>query len=110
MLRLFWARFDENDWRLFFVVPPEKSEAEIYIWLRSVLPSNEEAEQSDVFLLTSTDIAVIGSNWRIVQEVREWARSRYGTQDGSVADDESPARRISLSDHDAYIYYLAPEK
>lgn len=110
VLGLFWARFDENDWRLFFVIPPDESTIAIYLWLRSVLPGSEEADQSDIFLLTSADIAVIGSNWRIVGEVRDWARLRYGTNDGSVADDERLVRRIRLSDSDAYIYYLAPEK
>lgn len=110
VLGLFWGQFEENDWRLFFVVPATQDTKETYYWLRSVLPSDAEAEQADDYLLTSTDIAVIGPQLRIVQDVRNWARARYGTEDGSVTDDERIVRGASLTSEDAYIYYLAPEK
>ena len=53
---------------------------------------------------------MVGASSRIAHGARDWARARYEPKDGSVAGDERVVRRVSLSQNDAYIYYLAPEK
>lgn len=110
VLGLFWGQFDESDWRLFFVVPDEQSALNTYAWLRTALPSDTEAEQSDTFILSPTVIAVVAPRYGIVRNAREWARNRYETPDGSVADDPRWVRRVALEANSFYIYYLAPEK
>ena len=110
VLGLFWGQFDEGDWRLFLVIPAEQSALPTYTWLRVALPSDLEAEQSETFLLSPTAIAVVSPNYGIVKSAHEWARSRYETLDGSVADDPRLVRRVSLEASSFYIYCLAPEK
>lgn len=110
VLGLFWAQFDDRDWRLFLVVPEGQSTPNTYLWLHTVLADDAEAEQSEEFVLSPASIAVINPNQSDVRNVRKWAKLRYNTDDGSVADDPRIVRRVSLSPNDAYIYYLAPEK
>lgn len=110
VLGLFWAQFDDRDWRLFLVVPAEESVINVYLWLHSALADDLEAEQSDEFVLSPASIAVVDPLQSDVRNVRKWAKMRYGTEDGSVADDTGVVRRVHLGPNDAYIYYLAPEK
>ncbi|MBC7807946.1 MAG: hypothetical protein H7145_17595 [Akkermansiaceae bacterium] len=110
VLGLFWAQFDDRDWRLFLVVPTEKSTVDMYFWLHAVLADDMEAEQSDEFILSPASIAVVNPNQSDVRNVRKWAKLRYSTEDGSVSDDANVVRRVHLTPTDAYIYYLAPDK
>ncbi|MBC8138362.1 MAG: hypothetical protein H8F28_20990 [Fibrella sp.] len=107
---LFWAQFEDRNWRLFLVVPDGQSTPDIYLWLHSVLPESRETNQSDELLLSPASITVIGPHCHIVQEVRQWANSHKVMGEGFVTEDESLVRNPQPSPCDAYIYYPAPEK
>ena len=108
---LFWAEFSEGDWRLYVVSPLVDTEGtgRVYELIRPLFPIETE-NGKDGEVVTLDDLNITTPRNRTVLGARDWARARYGTADGSVADDERIIRRISLTPSDAYIYYLAPEK
>lgn len=107
---LFWAVFDDAEWRLFVVTPLSEEKGPIFVYdhLQTLLPDFLTPESEDAFLYDN--IKVVGRNARIVKGVRDWARGRFGHEDGSVEGDARVIRRVSLSQNEAYVYYLAPEK
>lgn len=105
---LFWAEFSDGDWRL-FVVSSDTSR-KVLETVFDYLPDPQDKEAVIREALSFMDISVIRPESDIARGARDWARRRYRTPDGSVADDERIVRRVSLTPSDAYIYYLAPEK
>jgi len=108
---MFWAEFDENDWRLFIVTPliDEEGAGAVFKALRPLFPLTVVSGK-DGEIVTMDDLNPISPDDPTTRGARDWARRRYGTEDGSVADDEDIVRRVSLTPNDAYIYYLAPTK
>jgi hypothetical protein len=110
LVGLFWAPFDDVEWRLFIAVEYTAvlGPREVRDILRSFLPSEAEAEDSDDYLLTIADTVVVGPHDHSVREARRWAAARYGDQ--SVEPFRDVVRRASLGWGETHIYYLAPEK
>ena len=110
LVGLFWASFDDVEWRLFIAVDytDDLGPREVRDILRSFLPSEVEADDSDEYLLTIADTAVVGPHDQSVREARRWAAVRYGEQ--SVEPLRDVVNRPAFGWGEPYIYYLAPEK
>lgn len=106
---VFWAVYYSKGWRLIISTPDVdnrlKDPHRVAIEL---LPDMLVEDSTDEFLYFH--MIILGVNDRIVRGARDWARRRFGTEDGSVDDDPGIRRQTTLTQNDAYIYYLAPEK
>jgi hypothetical protein len=95
---LFWAEFDEADWRIYVVTPlvNERGSGPIYGALREIIARIPEDETHG---LDVSDIVVADPEERFVREIRR----RYGPTVG----DRRTVRRLALSAEEAYVYYIA---
>ena len=97
---MFWAEFDEEDWRIFLATPlpnpqnPENPYQRLIPILDSLSVNGERVLEGD-------DLYLIRPEARIVSELRR----RYGTETG----DRRGVRRISLSPSEAYVYEIKAE-
>ena len=97
---MFWAEFDENDWRIFLATPlPDRERPEDpYRQVSDVLYASPEVKA----MLDLSDIVIVRPEARVVYEMER----RYG----HVVGDRRVVRRLSLSSSEAYVYELRPNE
>ncbi len=94
---LFWAQFDEDDWRIYLASPRVAAEGQrvIYRQLQQIM---DKLPEEDLHGLELSDIVVTTPDDRVVREMGP----PYGAGEG----DRRTIRRLSLSAEEAYVYHL----
>jgi hypothetical protein len=95
---MFWAAFDDDDWRIYLATPLAATEGprKVYTLLREIVKDIPDSELNGLDL---NDVVVVNPQERLVKEIQ----GRYSHVEG----DRKSVRRISLSPDEAYVYYIA---